>query len=1196
MNRRQHPDASATRPRLPAALWTYVLLLVWASATLLIAPVPPAQAQIAAKAEGEALVRFGRLVLTFDHLPKYKVRLNTSVFVLEFDEPVSVDVSKLTDQLETYVAAARGDPDGRAIRLALAQVLTVNTMEAGDQLFIDFLPQGWTGLPPGLPEHVVAALAQRAKEAEDAAKLQALRDAGLVDVPEVRVEVGQNPTFTRLAFFWDRNVDASLTRDRKDVTITFNKQGNVNLTDARAALPNYIEKIDSELTNDSLILRLSVDRTSGVRAFSEDKTYYVDVSAGMEVLSGDANLRSLVPDVAGDGAAPDNAQLATELPGAKPPDQQQPVRENTPPAEPVSVGMVPFDPQTLAPAEFADWSTLPPRAGSTAPSATGPGNGVRVGDLGAAGEQPKQSVTPDSEDPGPAEHVRVEAQRVGQSIRLVFPFHKKVPAAVFNRMGTVWMVFDSDLPIEIEHLKNELSDRATGIEVMRSGDLQVIRLKLAKPELTTAAAEASLWVVTIGDLVLEPSKPLALRRGLGNDGQGIVLVDMPNVGRVHWVRDPDIGDMIAVVTAFGPPRGLVKPQDFVEFAAFASSHGLALRPIADDLRVSLRINEILITRSDGLSLSAGGAQQYAPGRQETGNTRRPGYIDFAGISRTGASKFLDSKQQLEREAALAKPSESAPLKMILARFYIGHHLAAEALGVLDILAETDSGIVEDPSFNALRGIANILMGRKQEARKDLTVHGLSQSRDVQLWRGIMEADSRNWRAAQLAIREGEAVLAEYPEQMQAKFRLTAARAALEVKDLADASYHLGALPQITNDPDLAAQALLINARYEESLGRMQDALNLYDRAIATEVRPTVAEATLRKIELQNRLGTLPTKDALEQLETLAVVWRGDDIELGTMKMLAKLNVEVGDYRRAFETMRTASLLQPDAEITRHIQDEMATVFQDLFLNGKADNLPAIDALSLYYDYRDLTPVGRHGDEMIRKLADRLVEVDLLDQAADLLTHQIDNRLRGAARAQVATRLAMIHLMNHQPARALSVLQRTRVSVLPADLQQQRNTLEARALAETGRIDLSLELLDSMTGPDIERLRADVLWQGHRWQELAEVLERSLAGAWEGPDPLSDEQRYEIMRAAIGYSLAEDQLGLDRLRTKFARKMSESLDAQAFEVVTRPIKARGEEFLDLAKRIASIDTLEAFLTEFRKTYKTPSGDVDTPPPS
>ena len=82
--------------------------------------------------------------------------------------------------------------------------------------------------------------------------------------------------------------------------------------------------------------------------------------------------------------------------------------------------------------------------------------------------------------------------------------------------------------------------------------------------------------------------------------------------------------------------------------------------------------------------------------------------------------------------------------------------------------------------------------------------------------------------------------------------------------------------------------------------------------------------------------------------------------------------------------------------------------------------------SLFYDFRELTPIGRRGDEMIRRLADRLVSVDLLDQAAELLQHQVDHRLQGAARAQVATRLAVIYLMNRKPDRALAVLRATRI--------------------------------------------------------------------------------------------------------------------------------------------------------------------------
>ena len=64
----------------------------------------------------------------------------------------------------------------------------------------------------------------------------------------------------------------------------------------------------------------------------------------------------------------------------------------------------------------------------------------------------------------------------------------------------------------------------------------------------------------------------------------------------------------------------------------------------------------------------------------------------------------------------------------------------------------------------------------------------------------------------------------------------------------------------------------------------------------------------------------------------------------------------------------------------------------------------------------------------------------------MLQHQIDHRLQGAARAQVATRLATIYLMNHKPERALAALQKTRSAELASELREQRLLLEARALS------------------------------------------------------------------------------------------------------------------------------------------------------
>ncbi len=74
-----------------------------------------------------------------------------------------------------------------------------------------------------------------------------------------------------------------------------------------------------------------------------------------------------------------------------------------------------------------------------------------------------------------------------------------------------------------------------------------------------------------------------------------------------------------------------------------------------------------------------------------------------------------------------------------------------------------------------------------------------------------------------------------------------------------------------------------------------------------------------------------------------------------------------------------------------------------------------------------------------------------------------------------------------------------------------------------------------------------------------------------------------MRAAVGYALGEDAMGLARFRERYLSKMGEGPDARAFEVVTAPIEPTGTEFGAIARSIAAVDTLESFLRDLRARY-------------
>ncbi len=305
------------------------------------------------------------------------------------------------------------------------------------------------------------------------------------------------------------------------------------------------------------------------------------------------------------------------------------------------------------------------------------------------------------------------------------------------------------------------------------------------------------------------------------------------------------------------------------------------------------------------------------------------------------------------------------------------------------------------------------------------------------------------------------------------------------------------------------------------------------------------------------------------------MWRGDEVEVTALQLLSRLYADLGRYGDSFSAARLATERQADTAAARQVQDDAAELFAQIFLSSKGDAIPPIDALALFYEFRELTPIGRRGDEMIRRLSDRLASVDLLDQASELLQYQIDKRLEGAARAQVASRLAMLYLTARKPERAIAALRTTRISDLAGELRHQRLLLEARAQSDIGRRELALDFIANLNGPETVRLRSDIYWASRRWREAAEQIELYYGDRWRDFKPLTELEKSDVIRAVVGYALADDALGLGRFREKYGPLMAQPEDKLAFDIATMPAASTSSEFAAIAKLAARVDTLEGF---------------------
>lgn len=1225
-----------------------LVCLMIALAAGFVAPLAPAQAATAVDVMvTEEPEGYARMVFTFPQRATYKVEIISGVLVVSFDEEMSAQLNQTTLKAPSYISVGRVDPDGRAFRFALAQTVRVNTLEAGEQVFLDLLPVNWSGLAPGLPAEVIAELARRAADAEEAATRESRRLALEASQYRLRIRVGEHPTFSRIVFDWGAHVGVNMARSGNTITVAFDQFAVVPMDRLKVDPPRYVVAAEQLLNDTGVSVAIDIEQGTDVRGFREENTYVVDILAPRGVIENDnspaASLlpsNDLVPATAlesvvlnspteGDAAADDvgneaamdereegEPETTAEASMAAPvvdvdqeptpaPEQaiateQEPIQRqepdaDVPPDEVPDVIISEFylnDNATGLASEtdealVAELPAVAPQ--SDAPNLVAPDGEPDTAAEQVAGEGAESSepTMPSAMQTGP---VQVSATRHGETVRIEFPFGEAVATAVFTRSQTLWVIFDTLRPLDLGALEDQFSDRFSDYEMTSTGEAHVLRFRLRDGTLASAAGDERSWTLNIGDLLVTPASPISLKRGLRSDGRAKITVEFQDVGSIHLLRDPELGDRLTVVTGFGPQRGFINPQDFVEFSVLPTAHGLAVKPLTDDLAVRLMGDSILITKPGGLTLSSG-QLSHVDGEGQFGiDATRPGFVDYEAWA---SEDRLYLHQVRALEAALVSVDESRTLsvRLDLARLYLANNLGSEALGQLALIRESDPELDSDPMYLAMRGIANVLMHRPDEAREFLSAFSLSEDLHSALWRGVMDVQDSNWPEAMDAFRASEQEITEYPPAVQARFRVAAARAAIESGDFATADVHLQQIPDENLPASAAAEIEVLQARLFDGLGRSEEALELLANARQSGDRKAEAEARFHHTLIAERIGVIDAEQAVEELEALAVAWRGDDLELNTLRLLADQYVAQGEFRRSLEVMKVAVTNHPDAALARDVHIHMTEVFDNLFLDNTADAMRPIDALALYYEFRELTPVGRRGDEMIRNLADRLIDVDLLDQAAEILNHQVDKRLIGAARAQVAAKLAMVHLMNREPSEALQVLRRTRQAVLPQHVQMQRRLIEARALSELNQTDAAIDLLANVDGDEALRERAEAYWKGERWQAAGETFERVLGAGGGDVQELSDQERIDVLRAAISYVLADDRIGSGRLRARYLTAMKNTVDEHAFEVVTGGFDRDGIAFRNLAREIASIDTLEAFLENFSRSLEAPMVGAD-----
>lgn len=1117
----------------------------------------------AASINASAQKTYGRVNFNFDAPAKLKASTNGTSAVLSFDQPLSASPDSINASLPDYVTGASLSADKRTLTLTLTKPYRVRQFVTSNGVGIDLLGGG---------EKTNLASNEETKKPE--AQKQNLPEDISASAPEPQEEDTQNEDGE------NKNIAAAAKPAAPAASAP--ALAKVSPPPAKPAVVPFAKQ-EPEVRKPAKIIAAPVTpvSTRDTEILSTKKT--VPAPAPQTPKAAEAILSTKAPEAAAQSAAP----IKPEEPSAAP-------AVDAAAAAPAAQTSAPPEP-TPAAQEEKPIEAAPVIAQAKARLNTGP--------------------------------FTVTAKTANGETTLSFPWKERTASALFRRGNDIWLIFSKTRDVNLPLLRTILPKPVVKLTqydypkntVLRFTTDGSVNARIEQPEGSYG------WDVVFGAVSGKAKLPATVVVD-AIDATPRLLLGAFDVAPALRFYDPNAGDALVIIPSFENGRGVLNARRFPEIEVLASPQGIAMVSGRSDLAFEpTRAGLVVGSKSGGLSLSERLPQLEgkAPVAGESANSGVQLPYDAWYVP---PEKFRDT--ELERLKAITHAGDTdKPAAMFeLVKLYLSYGFGSEALGMLSVIQAQYPEFYVNNKLALLHAAAYLMDYHIEQAAALLEAPELSTLEEAILWReavavfapgintaqAIQEAaisqipvagtDSANNVAPPATPEtEGETptppaeATAEkpvfhflkynknfirfYPPRIRQRLAQIAADAYLadgqEEKALAtyDTLVKDNLLDPVRHDAEFAL------GRTAEKKGEFDQAYEIYDRMAAqTDDRRIAVRARHAGAMLRYTQKKITADEAAEILEGAHTSWRGDAVDEAILRSLVGIYDEAKRYDNVLRTYKTILEIFPATPDALAISNSMSNLFERVFLDGLAEEMQPLKALSLFYEFRDLTPLGEKGDKMIQKLADRLAAIDLLERATQLLDNQIKFRATGEARSQIGARLALLYLLDRKPQEALNTLEVTNFGGNTGGLVAQRRQLTAEALTKLGKHEEALGVVMNDPTPTGALLKLDILWALQDWPSIVNQAEDILNSRSNLTEPLSNTETEVLLKLALGYAFESDYTQLRYLRDYYANLIPDNGYKQIFEFITNDTSPLDPE--DFALLAQQITRTESFLNLFR----------------
>ncbi|NRB11329.1 MAG: hypothetical protein HRU35_06960, partial [Rickettsiaceae bacterium] len=566
--------------------------------------------------------------------------------------------------------------------------------------------------------------------------------------------------------------------------------------------------------------------------------------------------------------------------------------------------------------------------------------------------------------------------------------NNKSKIASFIRGKYLWVVLDQNKVLNFK--ENEIFSQ---FKIIPSDHGTAVRFRLLDGynNIKTIKTKTG-WHISVTDKDTKWDNDNIIAPESLSDNDGLVLKGDFDGYNIIELVDPEVGDTLNIIPVRTTGLRVNSPKDAIEFRLLKSIQGIAISLMSDDIIIEKYKQELRILPDSTLPIEQ--AAKVDLFQHEIEN-----YQDLATIlpvldKNLDILDFNQQKSRLISEAAMAKnPEEAFKRNLALAKFYYMYEWYHESLDAL-LVAKKLAPEIYKRSLKArfLTAVNYSLIGEYGNAKIEydrLLIHGKVNNIDeVILWSKYNNFSlGANVGGGIGFLKNLGRTISLYSEDKYWQLAFAEIEIALAANKLSDVDRLFKMLKKPIKEK-YANSLKFYQANYYRKNNRINVAKQLFQSLIVLEDDPfnsTRARFEVTKMLLKHKKITL--QKAIGELDNLRFAWRGDQLEYEILMTLANYYRNNNEIMNSLRTYKYIQNAFGNKVSNFYITSEMARIFNDVFLpGGIGETMDDFTVVALFYEFKELNPIGEKGDKVILSIAKKLVQLDLLENATNLLRH------------------------------------------------------------------------------------------------------------------------------------------------------------------------------------------------------------------